>query len=112
MLEEIFKMQQELEDKVLAVPENASRYGDTPESKTNKICTAIIHEAVELQRHTDFKWWKKYKGFNDAEAKEELIDIFHFVVQGALALDITPAEVFEEYKRKMLINHNRVDTGY
>lgn len=111
-LEEIFKMQAELQAKVLAIQENAERYGTTPEQKVNHICTAIIHEAVELQRHCDFKWWKNYKGFDMPAAKEELIDLWHFIVQASLALELTPTEVLEEYRRKMQINHDRVDTGY
>ena len=41
-----------------------------------------MHEAVELQRTTNWKWWKMPTEFNQKEAREELIDIWHFVVPG------------------------------
>ena len=49
-----------------------------------------MHEAVELQRTTNWKWWKTPVEFNEAEAREELIDIWHFVVQASLELKLTP----------------------
>lgn len=111
-LDELFSMQKNLEVEVLAKPENLQRYGLTPEERVRHIATAIMHESVELQRLTDYKWWKKYKGFDEAAAREELIDIAHFVVQGALALNMTPDMLLAEYKQKMGVNHNRVETGY
>ena len=38
-----------------------------------------MHEAVELQRTTNWKWWKTPTEFDQNEAREELIDIWHFV---------------------------------
>ena len=52
------------------------------EGRVAALCTAMIHEAVELQRTTNWKWWKKPTEFNQAEAKEELIDIWHFLIPG------------------------------
>ena len=50
--------------------------------------------------------------FNKTEAREELIDIWHFVVQASIELDLSPDDIVEEYKRKNEINRERQRTGY
>lgn len=106
-LEYIFAMQRELSKMM-----KQDRYPDKTEEKVSALCTAIIHEAVELQRTTNWKWWKKPVSFNKDEAKEELIDIWHFVVQASLELGLTPDDILEEYKRKNRINRERQENGY
>jgi len=98
--------------KGLANMMNLDRYPKDPEEKVAALCTAIIHEAVELQRTTNWKWWKKPVSFNKDEAKEELIDIWHFVVQASLELGLTPEDILDEYKRKNEINRERQRSGY
>ncbi len=106
-LESIFTLQKGLEDMM-----NLERYPDDVEGRVSALCTAIIHEAVELQRTTNWKWWKKPTDFNVNEAREELIDIWHFVVQASLELGLTPDDIVEEYKRKNQINRDRQKNGY
>jgi len=106
-LDSIFALQ-----KGLANMMNLDRYPKDSEGKVAALCTAIIHEAVELQRTTNWKWWKKPVSFNKDEAKEELIDIWHFVVQASLELGLTPKDILEEYKRKNEINRQRQQSGY
>ena len=50
--------------------------------------------------------------FNEAEAREELIDIWHFVVQASLELNLTPDDILKEYERKNEINRQRQKDGY
>ena len=88
------------------------RYPKNLEDKISALCTAIIHEAVELQRTTNWKWWKTPISFNVNEAKEELIDIWHFVVQASLELGLTPDDILKEYKKKNEINRERQRIGY
>ena len=52
-LDSIFSMQKGLEDMM-----NLDRYPKDTEGKVSALCTAIMHEAVELQRTTNWKWWK------------------------------------------------------
>jgi len=106
-LESIFSLQ-----KGLAEMMNLDRYPNDTEGRVSALCTAIIHEAVELQRTTNWKWWKKPIAFNEAEAKEELIDIWHFVVQASLELNLTPDDIVKEYQRKNEINRDRQRNGY
>ena len=106
-LDSIFAMQKGLENMM-----NLDRYPKDTEGKVSALCTAIMHEAVELQRTTNWKWWKTPTTFNEAEAREELIDIWHFVVQASLELNLTPADILKEYERKNEINRQRQKDGY
>ena len=106
-LDSIFEMQKGLEDMM-----NLDRYPKDTEGKVSALCTAIMHEAVELQRTTNWKWWKTPTEFNEAEAREELIDIWHFVVQASLELSLTPDDILKEYERKNEINRQRQKDGY
>ena len=58
------------------------------------------------------KWWKTPVTFDTDHAKEELIDIWHFVVQASLELGLKPKDILEEYQRKNTINHKRQREGY
>jgi len=106
-LDLIFALQKGLADMM-----NLDRYPKDTEGKVAALCTAIIHEAVELQRTTNWKWWKKPVSFNKDEAKEELIDIWHFVIQASLELGLTPEDILDEYKKKNEINRERQKSGY
>ena len=106
-LDSIFALQKGLENMM-----NLDRYPKDTEEKVSALCTAIMHEAVELQRTTNWKWWKTPTKFNEAEAREELIDIWHFVVQASLELNLTPDDILKEYERKNEINRQRQKDGY
>ena len=106
-LEEIFRLQ-----KGLANMMSKDRYPTNTEERIESLCVAIMHEAVELQRTTNWKWWKTPTPFNKQEAKEELIDIWHFVIQASIELDLTPKDLVQEYRRKNEINRQRQIDGY
>jgi dimeric dUTPase (all-alpha-NTP-PPase superfamily) len=82
------------------------------EERISALCTAIIHEAVELQRLTNWKWWKKMMEFDENEAKEELIDIWHFVVDASIELGMMPQDILDEYLEKNQINKDRQKNRY
>lgn len=106
-LESIFSMQKELASMM-----DLSRYPKSLEAKISALSTAIVHEAVELQRLTDWKWWKKPVKFDRDAAKEELIDIWHFVVQASIELGMNPSDILQEYMKKNRINRDRQTSGY
>ena len=106
-LEKIFSLQKGLTEMM-----DLDRYPNDVESRISALCTAMIHEAVELQRTTNWKWWKKPTEFNKVEAREELADIWHFLVQASLELDLTPEDILKEYQRKNEINRKRQKDGY
>jgi len=106
-LETIFSIQKELASMM-----DLSRYPDSIDARVSALCTAMVHEAIELQRLTSWKWWKKPTPFDTEAAKEELIDIWHFIVQASIELGMTPADVVNVYKRKNSINRERQTSGY
>ena len=106
-LETIFRLQKGLADMM-----KLDRYPSGTEMRVSALCTAIIHEAVELQRTTNWKWWKTPTSFNEADAREELIDIWHFVIQASLELNLTPDDILDEYRKKNEINRERQRIGY
>ena len=106
-LDEIFELQKDLSEII-----KSDRYPNDIEGKVSALSTAIMHEAVELQRTTNWKWWKTPTEFDQNDAREELIDIWHFVVQASIELKLTPDDILDEYKRKNQINHERQKNGY
>jgi dimeric dUTPase (all-alpha-NTP-PPase superfamily) len=106
-LETIFSIQKELASLM-----DLSRYPSSTDGRVSALSTAIVHEAIELQRLTNWKWWKKPVSFDSQAAREELIDIWHFVVQASIELGMSPADVLNEYKKKNRLNRDRQTSGY
>ena len=50
--------------------------------------------------------------FNQAEAREELADIWHFLIQASLELGLTPDDIFEGISKENEINKQRQKNGY
>jgi dimeric dUTPase (all-alpha-NTP-PPase superfamily) len=119
MLETIFQKQKELHQVIMTCsPSIGSQYSKkflslSKEERIFSLCTAIIHEAVELQRLANWKWWKKNMvEFDEDQAKGELIDIWHFIVDVSIELGMTPQDILDEYIRKNQINKARQKNGY
>jgi dimeric dUTPase (all-alpha-NTP-PPase superfamily) len=118
MLKTIFQKQKELHQTIITYsPSIDSQYSKkflslSNEERISALCTAIIHEAVELQRLTNWKWWRKMLEFDENQAKEELIDIWHFVVDASIELGMTPQNILDEYVKKNQINKDRQKNGY
>jgi dimeric dUTPase (all-alpha-NTP-PPase superfamily) len=106
-LETIFSIQKELASMM-----DLSRYPASMDGRVSALSTAIVHEAIELQRLTSWKWWKQPTPFDSEAAKEELIDIWHFVVQTSIELGMSPSDVLNEYKKKNKVNRDRQVSGY
>ncbi|MDP9290484.1 MAG: dUTPase [Thermoproteota archaeon] len=106
-LEIIFKLQKEL-----AQITTSTRYPPVKEERISLLATAMVHEAIELQRLTNWKWWKKPTKFDQTRAREEVIDLWHFLVQTSIELGMTPNEILDEYLKKNQINKERQEKGY
>jgi dimeric dUTPase (all-alpha-NTP-PPase superfamily) len=91
-MDRIFRLQ-----KKLATVIASDRYPRIKEERISVLATAMIHESVEVQRLTSWKWWKKPIEFNETQAKEEVIDLWHFLIQMSIELDMTPEEILNEY---------------
>lgn len=106
-LQKLIDMQRKLAA-VLASP----KYPSKTEERISFLCTAITHEAIELQRLTNWKWWKNPINFDSEEAREELIDIWHFLLQATIELDMTADDVVKYYSKKNKINKKRKKMHY
>ena len=77
---------------------------------------AEIHEMYrELENFKDWKtydWNEEEKAEHLANAKEEFIDVLHFIWNIALALGMDSDEIIKIYSDKNITNHLRQDTGY
>lgn len=106
-LEKLIEMQRNLAS-ALASP----RYPSKTEERISFLCTAITHEAIELQRLTNWKWWKNPTEFDFEKAKEELIDIWHFLLQATIELNMNPDDILKYYLKKNKINKKRKKMNY
>jgi dimeric dUTPase (all-alpha-NTP-PPase superfamily) len=106
-LEKIFDEQRKLVDYL-----GLDRYPKKTDERVSALMTAVIHEAIELQDLTSWKWWKRSTIFETEKAQTELIDILHFVIQTAIELEMTPQKVLEEYMNKNYLNRERKRLGY
>lgn len=106
-LEKIFDEQKKLVEYL-----GVARYPKKTQERVSALMTAIVHEAIELQDLTSWKWWKRASHFEGEKAQIELIDILHFVIQAALELEMTPQKMLDVYMNKNYINRERKDIGY
>lgn len=74
--------------------------------------TAIQHEAMELQRETNWKWWKLPKRIDRAKCREETIDIWHFLIDLSIELGFSTEDVIREYQKKHAENMKRQEDNY
>jgi dimeric dUTPase (all-alpha-NTP-PPase superfamily) len=117
MLEILFDKQKELYKKQLANSENKMKnIYDIKEPfdgyRIFMLSTALVHEAIELQRETNWKWWKKEKSMDEQKIQEEIIDIWHFLLQLTIEAGIDSKKLIETYLKKNKENLNRQEKGY
>jgi len=106
-LDKLLEMQKELSLELMT-----ERYPSIVQERIELLSTAIVHEAIELQRLTNWKWWKKPVGFDTEDAKEELIDIWHFMLQASIELGMTSDDILSYYSRKNIVNKERKKNNY
>lgn len=86
--------------------------GEIDDTIISKCCTAIVHEAKELQDLTNWNPASKPKTFDVQKAREELIDIFHFALHIAVEMNMTAEDLLKEYVYKWKENVRRMKTNY
>lgn len=115
-LDEIFSMQQTFTNTaIMTETDNPIKFPLFQREQLSAIAKAMIHESVEFDASIPWKWWKKdpkYHVWNQQLTREELIDVFHFVVAAAIFLGMSPDEMVSEYRRKHAINMARSRGGY
>ena len=76
------------------------------------ISSALVHEAIELQRETNWKWWKKDKILDNEKLQEEIIDLWHFLIQLSIEAGFEPQILISKYMEKNKENTGRQLRGY
>lgn len=118
MLDKMLQKQKELQE----------RLGYDFSRMTQKEITAYIKEfSIHLTQELHemlyvlpyFKPWKDYSTMTAEEyeagmeeARKEFIDIFHFMLNIALALNMSDKDIYNMYMAKNKENHKRQDEGY
>jgi hypothetical protein len=131
MLEDIFKMQLELNDYVfkknnlkdksgndlnmqsiiVAAEKEEMMVNDLPNEWLVNYSKAIKEELLELDDELLWKWWSKDK-VDMQNIRVELIDILHFLVSAMMCAGLSAEKVFDIYRQKHAINIKRQDTEY
>ncbi len=103
-LNEIFKMQKALNDDIIA---RRHLEGISDQEWIQKQMLAMMSEMAELLNEVNFKWWKNEVPVNEANVKEELVDILHFFVSMCLRANMTADEMYDIYMAKNKENFDR-----
>jgi len=116
-LEHIFYLQFKLQKK-LGVIKQIKNDSDKQQF-INLNILAIFEEAVEIIKESAYKnpkvikfGWKKGQFFNEENFKAEIIDLFHFLVNLCLVVNMDADEFYNRYCIKNIKNINRKNEGY
>ena len=114
MLEELFERQKKAQEaRGYEFPMEGQNAADYIKSHTLHCVDELMEMLHEVK---GYKEWKVYD-FNDendnkcqrVKCKEELVDAVHFLINVALALNITAADLYLAYKNKEAINYKRLE---
>jgi dimeric dUTPase (all-alpha-NTP-PPase superfamily) len=109
-LEELFRMQQALNERI-----GVRTAAMSEEEQTKWLLNysrAISQEMAELIDSVPWKWWAKYQKFDGQNARVEVVDMFHFLISMAQVLGMSAEDVFNAYVKKNEVNFQRQDSGY
>lgn len=109
-LEEIFKMQYELNRRIGV--DTAAMTDDERVKWVLNYSRALGQENAELVDSVPWKWWAKYQKFDPQNARVEVVDMLHFIVSLAQTLGMSADDFYQAYAKKNHINHDRQDSGY
>ena len=110
-LAEMLEMQRQLQ---LRINGYDIRY-QGPETRIDNITMNVLAakmELSELLNEVGWKPWATSRHVNQEAAQRELIDVWHFLMNLMLHLNMTADDLYEGYHRKNAVNHERQATGY
>jgi dimeric dUTPase (all-alpha-NTP-PPase superfamily) len=109
-LEEIFRMQEALNERIGVRLRDIDEAGQT--KWTLNYTRAMQQELAELVDSVPWKWWAKYQKFDLQNARVEVVDLFHFLISLAQTLGMSAEDVYAAYVKKNKVNHERQESGY
>jgi len=125
-LDTIVKLQEELMDRLKIIrfgssfrddrqimKEDEHAHSKEIQEQTKNTLHAITCEIGEISDEINWKPWKRQHKDVDLDLLySELIDVLHFIVEICVMWGMDADRIFEYYKAKNQINHERQDTGY
>lgn len=117
MLLAMFYHQQKLQER-LGIPTKTRDRTVMTQHYIDRMLLSVHEEAVEIGRATLSKHkmmpfgWKETQVGNEENYREEIIDLWHFVMNLWLVIGGTPEEFYDLYCKKNKINHERQDNKY
>jgi dimeric dUTPase (all-alpha-NTP-PPase superfamily) len=126
-LEFLFNAQKSLINQDYSKSEKGIDTSQSPENKMKRLyetsepfsgyrifmlSSALLHEVVELQRETGWKWWKTEKAIEGQRIQEEVIDLWHFLIQLSIEAGLDPELLISKYIEKNKENTKRQKQGY
>ena len=96
---------------------NPEHWGDldsrVTQASLREFASYTVEELYEAINHLKNKPWKQTDRPTDVEAfKEELADMWHFLIEMHIIAGIDPEEIFRMYFRKTFVNVQRQQNGY
>ena|ERR1043165_5044785 len=114
-LDDIFFTQRKLIDKIKADKPDFWEQPETFEGeRIFRLCSFLIHEAVELQQETKWKWWKASENYkiDYDNRKVEIADLWHVLLQLTMEVGMTPDDVLAAFNNKHKENMERQERRY
>ena len=109
-LRELFRMQKALNARIGVETDNLD---ETEKTKwVLNFSRAMSQELAELVDSVPWKWWAQYQGFDEQNARVEVVDLFHFLISLAQVLGMDADDVYNAYLKKNEVNLQRQDSGY
>ncbi|MFM7103166.1 MAG: dUTPase [Verrucomicrobiota bacterium] len=109
-LRELFRMQKALNERIGVFTDQLDEAEKT--RWVLNYCRAMGQELAELTDSVPWKWWAKYQGFDEQNARVEVVDLFHFLISLAQVLGLSADDLFQAYLKKNEVNFRRQETGY
>ena len=107
-LDDMWYRQAELNDYIRDKREEADELFTEGELLQKQVM-AMLAELVEFQEELDWKWWTNDREIDKDAAKEELVDLFHFLITAAQGLGMDAEEFYHIYVEKNNENMDRQD---
>lgn len=104
-LDAIFALQKRLDDRIIS-DRNIEKSRD---EWVRDLTIAMEDEISEVRAEINWKWWKNPKEVDEDALKEEVIDLWHFLVSLSQKVGLTAEEVARIYHEKNAENHARQD---
>jgi dimeric dUTPase (all-alpha-NTP-PPase superfamily) len=115
-LDIIFKKQELLQRRLKNIPFKNHKH---KQEFINITILACLDELSEILRETTWKnpkyiagGWKNTQKFKLKEFREEIIDLWHFLINLSISAGLSSNDLFDEFLNKNEKNHERQDKGY